>query len=228
MLKKIKEIEKLKWLPWIGNQFSSLKENRILIVGESHYHDNSEESIKKHESSLYTQKVIKEIAIERQYWNTKIFSNFHRAIIGNDTFNSSALWNLVSFYNFIQKPMDTNKGRPKNNDFYEGWLSFFKLIEIVKPNTCLFIGTESTKFFQKAIAESNYKIEIFERDEKISGVYPKRAIIVDNQNNKIELFFIRHTSKYFSWEKWNLYLKEKMTKQMNWLQNEISTTGNTV
>lgn len=228
MLKKVKEIEGLKWLPWIGNHFSAMKENRILIIGESHYHDNSEESIEKHESPLYTQKVIKELAIERKYWKTKIFPNFHKAIMGNDSFNSNDFWNLLSFYNFIQKPMNTNNGRPTKNDFYQGWFSFFKVIEILKPNTCIFIGTESTNSFQKAILESNYKIELFERDEKISGVYPKRAVLIDSQDNKIELYFIKHTSKYFSWEKWNSYLQNQMTKQINWLKNEVSTKGNNV
>jgi hypothetical protein len=57
--KEFKNVENLKWLPFVGqNFFNSPNENKMLIVGESHYHDKSEESILKHDNPLYTRIVI--------------------------------------------------------------------------------------------------------------------------------------------------------------------------
>lgn len=120
-----KDIEDLKWLPWVGDRFSSLSpENKLLIIGESHCHDNTPFSIEKHNAREFTRDVIEELAIERWYYGTKIFPNLHRALFRNDEFDSATFWSLVSFYNFIQRPMDTNRGRPSCDDFYNSWLPF--------------------------------------------------------------------------------------------------------
>lgn len=76
---KFIQIENLKWLPWVGDRFNSLAlDNRMLIVGESHYHDNTPASIEKHNSPTFTREVVEELAIERWYYGTKIFPNLHR------------------------------------------------------------------------------------------------------------------------------------------------------
>jgi len=132
-----------KWLPFIGDNYLNLSQNnRMLVIGESHYHNNTSESIQKHEDIDFTRKVINEMAINRWYYSTKIFPNFHRALMGNDVFDSKKFWHLVAFYNFVQRPMMTNRGRPSYNDYYDGWSVFFHVINILSPKICLFIGTE--------------------------------------------------------------------------------------
>lgn len=79
------QIENLKWLPWVGDRFNSLAlDNKLLIVGESHYHDNTPDSIEKHNSPTFTREVVEELAIERWYYGTKIFPNLHRALFRNE------------------------------------------------------------------------------------------------------------------------------------------------
>lgn len=113
-------IKNLKWPPWIGRDFLNLPlNNRLLIVGESHYHDNTPLTIARHNDITFTRSVIKEFAIDRYYYGTKIFPNLNRALFQNDEFNSAAFWNSASFYNFIQRPMVTNKERPNYTDFYD-------------------------------------------------------------------------------------------------------------
>lgn len=219
---KFKTIQTQKWLPFIGNSYLSLpKNNMLLIVGESHYHNSTEESIKKHNSKDYTKLVIEELAIKRWYWGTKIFQNFHKAMFGNDVFNSETFWNLTSFYNFIQRPMETNKSRPTFNDFFNGWITFFDTIDITKPKTCIFIGTEASNSLRHAISDSNFSLKSLNKDGRISRTYPRRAIILDNENNEIELIFIQHTSQYFSWKKWNEYLNYKIPHQIEWFEEKI-------
>ena len=215
------KINALKWLPWVGDQFSSLQyDNRLLIVGESHYHDNSETSINNHNSPILTREVIDEMAIDRCYYGTKIFPNFHRAILGNDEFDSLKFWNLVSFYNFIQRPMNTNKERPNYDDYYYGWKNFFEIIEILKPKTCIFIGTTAANSLIHSVQDSNFKSTEVIWEDYISNAYAKTAII--NQDNySLNIIFIRHTSQMFSWPAWHEYLLKKIPDKIKWLSEGV-------
>jgi hypothetical protein len=222
--KKFEEIQGLKWLPWIGNDYLNLEnENRFLVIGESHYHDNTEQSIKKHNSKDFTKRVIREMAIDRDYYSTKIFQNLNRALFRNDKFDTTIFWNLSAFYNFIQRPMETNKGRPTYNDFYNGWKIFFEVIKEVKPKICLFIGTTAAHSFVDAIKNTEFTTSGIKVKDQISNTYAKTAIIKDKDNNEIEIVFIRHTSKMFSWEKWNKFLMKTIPTQISWFESKLKT-----
>jgi hypothetical protein len=205
------KIENLKWLPWVGNHFNSLSTiNRMLIVGESHYHDNTPASIEKHNSPTFTREVIEELAIERLYYRTKIFSNLHRTLFGNDEFDSPTFWNLLSFYNFIQRPMVTNEGRPS----YKSWFLFLDIIKLLKPKTCLFIGTSAANSFEHAIQNTEFSSDGVKWEDYISNAYAKTTILKDKDGNETQLIFIRHTSRMFSWSKWNEYLQKKLQSEL--------------
>lgn len=221
---KFTEIKNLKWLPWIGNRFDSLTfENKMLIVGESHYHDNTPESIEKHNLSEFTRKVIEELAIGGSSCGTKIFPNLHRALFKNDLDSSISpiFWNLVSFYNFIQKPMQTNKERPSGKDFYESWSPFLDLIKLLKPKICLFIGTTAANSLKYALQDTNFSLEDIKWEEKISNAYAKTALLKDNDGNETQLIFIQHTSSRFSWEKWNNFLQKKISTELTWFEEQM-------
>jgi hypothetical protein len=216
------QINDLKWLPWVGDRFNSLTfENRLLIVGESHYHDNTSASIEKHNSPTFTRKVVEELAIERRYYGTKIFSNLHRALFRNDDFDSPTFWSLVSFYNFIQRPMDSNKGRPSYDDFYNSWFPFLKIIRILKPKTCLFIGTSTANSLAHALQTTDFSTDGVKWEDYISNAYAKTAIIKDKDGDETQLIFIRHTSQMFSWSKWNEYLQKKMQSELTWFDEQL-------
>lgn len=222
--KSFTDIKGLKWLPWIGGNFLTLDTTeRLFVVGESHYHDNTQQSIDKHNSPIFTREVIEELAIDRYYYQTKIFQNFHRALFRNDTFDTTVFWNLVSFYNFIQRPMDTNKGRPHYDDFYNGWKSFFEIIKLTKPKTCLFIGTSAANSLADAIKDTGYFTDGVKWEDYISNAYAKTATIKDIENNETKFIFIRHTSQMFSWSKWNDYLKKVIPSQLTYLETKIAT-----
>lgn len=220
--KSFRNIQNQKWLPFIGDNYLKAQDDKkLLIVGESHYHDNSKQSIDKHNAPSYTRLVIEELAIDRLYYDTKIFPNFHRAMFGNDNFDSNTFWNLTSFYNFIQRPMETNIGRPSYYDFYDGWATFFEIIKISKPKTCLFIGVGASNSLHNAIAESDFELVSFKEDDKISRTYPRQAIIKNSDNQHIDLIFIQHTSHHFSWSKWNEYINDKLSNQIKWFTDKM-------
>lgn len=216
------QIENLKWLPWVGDRFNSLAlDNRMLIVGESHYHDNTPASIEKHNSPTFTREVVEELAIERWYYGTKIFPNLHRALFRNDEFDSPTFWSLVSFYNFIQRPMDTNKGRPSYDDFYNSWFPFLEIIKLLKPKTCLFIGTSAANSLGHALQNTEFSTDGVKWEDYISNAYAKTAVIKDKDGNETQLIFIRHTSQMFSWSKWNDYLQKKMQSELTWFDEQL-------
>ncbi len=221
---EFEKIESLKWLPYVGSEFLNIpEENRIIVIGESHYHDNTEQSIEKNNRTNFTRRVLKELAIERFYWDTKMFPNFHKTIFRNDKFDTNIFWNLVCFYNFIQRPMITNKSRPSNQDFIDGWKTYFEIIKILKPKVCIFIGTSAANKLTKAIQNTEFSTKGVKWEDYINRAYAKTATIIDKDNNEIKLVFIRHTSQMFSWEKWNNYLLKVLPKEIEWLEEKVNT-----
>jgi len=220
---KFDELEGLTWYPWIGDEYFSANENnRILIVGESHFLDDTKESIEKHNRKDFTRIVVKEIGIERNYYKTKIFPNFHKAIFGNDNFNSSAFWNSVSFYNFIQRPLSSKNTRPMTTDFREGWQNFFDVINIIKPRTCIFIGNSSADHLGKEIKNSTYRTDGIKWVEKIGRTYGKVGKIKGENGIETQLIFIRHTNAYFKCEEWNNFLNNQIPNEIEWLKSRLN------
>ncbi|WP_019037707.1 hypothetical protein [Psychroflexus tropicus] len=205
----------LKWEPFIGKNFEiGISQKKILIVGESHFHNGSEKSIKKINKINFTKIVIKEMAIKKEYWSTKFFQNLHRTLVGSDNFKGENLWDYLAFYNFIQRPMETNKERPRSKDFLIGWNSFFYVIKEIKPDICIFIGTSPSHYFSEFKKERvDFKTIKFKRLDKIGNSYPRYAKIL-RENNEIEFYFIKHTSSYYSWKKWRAFLEKKIPDQI--------------
>ena len=50
---------------------------------ESHYLDETEESIVKHSDKYFTREIVEELAIDRCYYGTKLFRNLHKALFKN-------------------------------------------------------------------------------------------------------------------------------------------------
>jgi hypothetical protein len=217
------KVESLKWLPWIGERYLDIpKEKRLLIVGESHYHDRTEQSISFHNTITFTREIIEEIAIERCYYSTKIFQNLHKVLLRNDDFDTVKLWNLISFYNFVQRPMDTNRERPTVDDIINGWKVFAKLAEILRPKVCLFLGSSSANNLANGLIGTNYQANDVKWGDCINNCYAKTSEITHKDGEILKLIFIRHCSSMFSWDKWNRYLHTKITDHLLWLEEQTA------
>lgn len=205
---QLRQINTLKWLPWIAEDFANTK-IKLLVVGESHYEGGKKEE--KYENKQYTRIIHKETAVERNYYNIKVYPNFHRAMFGNDNFDAEKFWNKTAYYNFIQRPMFTNKDRPTEQDNKIGWETFVDLVTILKPDICIFLGTSSANSFNEIMQSKNIEHKKVRWRKKISNSYPKVSeITISKQLTK--LIFIRHPSQYFSWQKWNEFLKTEMSE----------------
>ncbi len=222
--KEMAELETLKWLPFIGGKYLDIpEEHRMLIIGESHYNDGSEKSILCVDDINHTKDMIQENAIDGVDWKTKIIPNFHKAMFREDEFSKKKFWNLISYYNFIQRPMHTIKDRPSSEDFNKGWKSFFELIKITKPQICLFIGVSASNYLISAIQGSGLTYNELINSDPINGTYGKSIVLKDAENNETKIIFIKHTSMFFSWINWNNYLKNEIGDQLAWLENKLKT-----
>ena len=216
----------LQWKPWVGVDWK-LSERRVLIVGESHYAgkedaDNKEERVKEwsndHNSS---RNVICEVCFEDKY--TKyFFGNLHRAILGADIHGEKrvAFWRHLAFCNFIQRIMTDPKERPSPSEFHKGWQPFLKLLQLLRPDTVLFVGVTAAKYFDVAMEAIGVEHKI-EYDKRLNRVYPPRFFVA-NDGVKTEMIAIRHTSQYFSWRTWHDYLLKWMPEDLEFLRGAIS------
>jgi alanine dehydrogenase len=74
-----------------------------------------------------------------------------------------------------------------------------------------------------AIKNTEFTTSGIKVKDQISNTYAKTAIIKDKDNNEIEIVFIRHTSKMFSWEKWNKFLMKTIPTQISWFESKLKT-----
>ncbi|WP_194973653.1 hypothetical protein [Aquiflexum lacus] len=226
---ELKKIESIHWLPWIGEKYFEIPpENRMLIIGESHYLSDSGDPKKKEgdwENKIrkdLTQRMIGEDVQHKLYYENPTFRNFHKVLFNEDNLDLTRFWELVSFYNFIQRPMDSKSHRPSKEDYQFGWDTFSEVFDFLKPKYCLFIGTGYANNLNK-----NLKIgQKLNRSsvscpEMINRTYGKKMIIEDENLNTAKCIFIKHTSKYITPQKWNSFLNQEMKDQLDWLLLQI-------
>lgn len=150
-------------------------------------------------------------------------------IPGSSEEQQKKFWSNVAFYNFVQRSVKQNHETPSKDDFKDGWPPFFKLIEVIKPSVCIFLGTTSANFLKRAAAalkiDSLGKLEV-EHIIKEGAKRRYRAIncsFVNTDNENIELIFIKHPSQFFSTDLWREYLEKKISPQLEWLKDSINT-----
>lgn len=121
-----KHITELYWNPFICKNYFENK-HRILVISVSNYKNTNG----KFKEKQFTNYVVNEYAIEENNYS-KLFSNFHKVLFGNMPFVKQKLWNNLTLYYFIQTPMESNKKKSSFNDFFDGWVKLFKMVETLK------------------------------------------------------------------------------------------------
>lgn len=208
---QILEIEGIKYLPWIGNKALE-KNERLLIIGESVYNlEKEDEKRKIAQIRLEKNDFARVVAFEHGIENPKpkrIFArNIERTLgtIFENTDGRIEFWESILFYELVQRPLENNKVRPTKTDYNIGAKVLTSIIQMTKPNKCVFLGTTWSKFAGlKENLESIYSIEE-KHYGKINGSIPK-TIYISELNTKI--YFIKHPSSYFSPDLWKVFIEK--------------------
>lgn len=232
----LKGIEKLTWLPWVGKKYFNSKV-KVLIVGESHYADAKDEAQRiidignSLNNTEFTRQCIEQAAVEESWEkngkkvNPPTYTNISRLLVGKSHCSIEErenLWGKVGYYNFIQSIMDTKTNRPLEVSFYDSWSTFIKVIQILKPTHCLFIGVSASDTFNQVMKAMNIKYQGIQRiEKKISNTFGRKGAVLED-NLYTDIVFIKHTGKFFSWSKWNNFLQNTIPEMMNFLKSIIT------
>ena len=55
---------------------------------------------------------------------------------------------------------------------------------------------------------------------KINRTHPRKGNIVLSEAYALDLYFIHHTSQYYSPDQWNEFLKQQLPDAMEWLNTK--------
>ena len=219
------KIENLTWYPWVGKDYA-LSNRRVLIIGDSHYAVDDgnfdEDCYNDFISNKDTTRKFAEGYMNGEEWN---FNRNLRLCLLNvdDKTLLKPLWGKIAFYNFIQEPMKQRDAKPTIEQYKIAWNVFVKLLKIIKPTDCIFIGVRSETGFGSCMYELGLKEEkeydIKNMNRKINGTLPREAFIKFSDEYRLRLLFIKHTSIGFTYSDWHEFLKKEMPEAMIFLNS---------
>ena len=198
--------------PWIGRDYHN-NIVKLLILGDSHYATNEdgtscEEEYNRCKSNKdYTREIVNCTVGKEDIWS--MFKGLYSLFGVTPDTAEDCLWNKVAFCNFVQEPMETRNSRPSDEQFKLAWFCLLDIIDIIKPDICLFIGKRG--WVSNGYINNERRGTIILKDDTviISRCKPWRAEITTNNGVHTRAIAIHHTSQGFSPDKWRDYLNRK-------------------
>lgn len=209
-----KIIAGLTWEPRIGENFKTSTSSRILLIGESHYHDGAKDDVM---NDLNFTKHVVNRALEGNLKKTRFYSNTELALIGSSNYTPKKFWENVAFYNFIQRPMKNAKDRPNEKDYQNAAGVFYHVMDELRPTVCIFLGMSAAKFI-RAYSWENKKEEFNGWRFENSKVDKYNKISLVYKSKYPTAIFIKHPSAYFSYEGWHQFITQLAPDDIKWLQ----------
>ncbi len=194
------------WEPWIGDNFKN-QENKILLIGESHYAVNNGKPDPIAYNEFLTNRNSTIDVIRRNFngesWS--LFQNLYRALFRTSNIDRKLFWSKVAFYNFIQQPMTSTTERPSIDLFAKSYEGFKEVIDKHQVTHCIFLGNTAALYFDRELLGKSTFKQVKSEREKVGRFWATHKIITDG-TSEIKIYFIKHPSKYFSWSRWHEYL----------------------
>lgn len=228
---------RLHWLPWVGTGYAILpREQRLLILGESHYHwKNKKETAEQVSRYLADQEFTRYFVFDHGFSApkppTKFAAALTRAIYGrqHNAQQKQHLWSSVAYYNRVQRAMANADARPTQDDYRVAWDTFFPVINVLQPGYCLFAGVEICGYVEElraAAHQHGYVVSGPGRRPAIGKTAPRVATVTSAAGEVTQLVFIKHPSSFFSWEKWGRFLQDELPGYRHWLDGgEVLAAG---
>lgn len=213
--KEFDSVETLKRYPWVGNKYA--KSNyRILILGDSHYAVDDDKNPSEDEYNRcntdkdYTRRVVRcvinDVCDGKPTWT--MFRNLINTFTSYTPYEVKHLWSKVAFYNFIQEPMEQINQVPTSKERITGWRCFYDVINILKPDFCLFVGVRSKQEIEM-IRSLGGTYTIGDDKEICNKITPCYGEIETKEGNKTRFRIIKHTSRFYSPDEWYQYFCNK-------------------
>lgn len=171
--------------PWIGDRYGE-QSPRLLLLGESHYGEGADQA----DATIKLTRQFVEGDMNHRFWTSTM-----KIVEGPDCpMDRGEFWNGVAFYNYVQQSVGANAGdRPTPKQFRDSEAAFFQVLDDVKPDAILVLGTE---LWDKMPNEG-------ERSK------PGRPLVVAEEEHKSWIYtyeggqalttWVPHPSRHFSW-----------------------------
>ena len=206
--------------PWIGSDYASAPK-RVLIMGDSHYtiDGNTKEFCQEEYDRCITDKEYTRGIIGCEIKNPGSWS-FHKYLektfLDEANMNVEAFWNKVASYNFIQEPMKSINEKPSHADCETAWKCFADVIQIIKPNVCIFFGLRNKEGIN-ILDEKNVKYSIKYFDTKVNNSWPMVGDLKFEDGYKLPFYMIHHTSRFYSPQLWHDFLNKEIPEVVSFL-----------
>ncbi len=125
--------------PYVGERYSKdpIFGARLLLIGESHYND-SDESCGPDATREVIARYLAGQKTEFLDYLTDVAPGNKRTVVPHE------FWSSVAFANFVQRPMETVKHRPNQDDIDLGMSAFWGTVESLRPDI-VFMFTSAWK-----------------------------------------------------------------------------------
>lgn len=203
---------KMKWLPWIGDNYQI--GDGLMIIGESHYADESEGRLKHFDDQLMTRKCVEDMGVNNNKYRVNYYQSINRTLLAHNKAEVRDLWHKVAFMNLVQVPMRTTKQRPTRDDFDSGALVVVSALELLKPSACWVCGISMYDPLLRAFKSKKEQISIVKHgcEKKINGTGPRFIQVMMREGHAITMLISKHPSSHYSPDKWREFLFEKSEK----------------
>lgn len=186
-------MSKIVFKPYVGINYSSggIFGKKILVLGESHYCDESE--VCDTLTATVLQKYMNH-NVNEGWMNT--FKKFERALAGKTTTgdDSHCIWDSLAFYNFLQVPMGDARIAGQPEDYKNAIEPFFEVLNQLQPDYLIVWGQ---RLWSKLPNENwtDGKSVTVDNYENPVGTYT-----LSNGHKVITTPVYHHPSASFSWE----------------------------
>ena len=198
------------WYPWVGAQYLSAA-CKVLVILESHYINWERNNIDALSLPNFTRRiVVEQMAADR--WTSSSFNNLSTCLSGKAVIKGQVnlLWEKVALYNFVQRPMDNPNERPNGQDFINGWKAFQAVVDILRPDVCVFAGFAAIS----NISELPSGLQIVGltpwEKEGINGTYPRPCFTIRTPNHTMNGVAVKHPGSFFTVDKWRAVLQRQV------------------
>lgn len=206
--------------PWVGSGYASAPK-RVLIMGDSHYtiDGNTKKFCQEEYDRCITDKEYTRGIIGCEIKNPGSWS-FHKYLektfLDEANMNVEAFWNKVASYNFIQEPMKSINEKPSHADCETAWKCFADVIQIIKPNVCIFFGLRKKEGIN-ILDEKNVKYSIKYFDTKVNNSWPMVGDLKFEDGYKLPFYMIHHTSRFYCPQLWHDFLNKEIPEVVSFL-----------
>jgi len=223
----IKIQDLLTWRPWIGRNYSKQPQgNRLLIVGESHYIGQVDDPAKisdvidgHHKDCSVTREAVINGFIKRVWDKNHTFSGMRSLLFPDRSIDQMKFWDDVCFYNFIQRVMSSTAERPTQNDNTKGWKAFLKVVEILQPSQCLFIGVGASNHFNRVMRQQEtVPFTNATKPDRVGKTWGRHATL-EVSGVTLPIHFIKHSGMCFKPDRWRAYLERQAPDLMRIISN---------